>query len=93
MIGGAGCEKCGDFSFFLSFFNHRIPCSGARAFTEENRGQGHPLRAGAAVDSRLLSMAEPLGLPAVQAVRGRRYLASARAASGRPDGMSSPQPG
>lgn len=85
--------KSVEISFFLFFFNHRIPCSGARVFTEESRAQGHPLRAGAAVDSSLLSMAEPLGLPAVQAVRGRRYLASARAASGHPDGMIAPQPG
>lgn len=85
--------KSVEISFFFFFLNHRIPCSGARAFTEESRGQGHLLRAGAAVDSRLLSMAEPLGLPAVQAVKGRRYLASARAASGRPDGMIAPQPG
>ena len=72
-----GCEKCGDLflSFFLSFFfNHRIPCSGPKVFTEKSRGQGHPLRAGTAVDSSLLSMAEPLGLPAVEAVRREKLL-------------------
>lgn len=64
--------KSVEISFF--FFYHRIPCSGARVFTEESRGQGHPLRAGTAVDSSLLSMAEPLGLPAVEAVRREKIL-------------------